>query len=163
MLSTLVNILEEEIVLYRTLLDISSCEREAMVSYSLSDINKCQKERQIIYLKTAHLKERRFAVLKKISGETGIHQEDLTISTIIEKMKRQDVAALDRCRTTLRNLVKSLSISESGNKRIAEKSLFIIDQSMKILTGFTPSDPVYLPNGAFERYDNPGCRVRKEA
>ena len=163
MINKLLNILEDEIELYRTLLDISGRERDAMVRYSLSDILNCHEERKSIYLKAAHLQENRFAVLVRISNETGIPQENLTLSSIIEITEHHFASALEGCGSTLKELIAALSTADSGNKRIALKSLSFIDQSMKILTGFTAVDPVYLSNGALNKHDNPGCRVRREA
>ena len=163
MINKLVNILEDETVLYKTLLDISSREREAMIRYSLTDLIQCHKERKTIYLKAARLQENRLSALTEISNKISIPRERLNISTIVENIRSEECTRLEVCRNHLRGIVKKLSEAESGNKSIAQKSLSFIDQSMKILTGFTSSDPIYLSNGALEKHDNPGCRVKKEA
>jgi len=161
-ISEMINILEKEVNLYKTLLDLSAREKDAMTRYSLEDLVACQKIRKSMNLQSKELEESRCAVMSVLSQEMQRPVSSLTVSMLMHGAQPDEVAALKKCRADLKRAVELFLRVNGENQAIARESLSFIDKSVKILSGYNPSGTVYKSDGMIEMHDKSGSRMRRE-
>lgn len=159
----LINILEDEIALHESSLDLLSREKEAMAKYSSGDLIECQKIRKKLNLRSRKLEGARKMVLLQISEDMGIPYESLTLSALSGEVDEKDGEDIERCRKSLQCLTEDIANKNRRNREIAGSSLSFINHLIEILSGSGASAANYLSSGAMEKRGYVGNRMRVEA
>ena len=158
----LIEVLENEISLFESLLDAASYEKDAMENFYLEEMLSCQKSIMSLNLDINVLEGRRKKITDEIAERRQIPPESLTLQDLVFEADGEERIRLERCRTALKNLLESLSTVLKENRQLASGSLEFLDRSIKVLSGYEVKESNYLPSGILEQREYPANRVMKE-
>jgi flagellar biosynthesis/type III secretory pathway chaperone len=126
------NILTEQIISYRTLLDLLQRERGSLVQLNAEEIEKISKEKDTIVLRLRLLEDERKRLVDTLSAETR-NSDPLTLQKLCEITGDQDFQSI---RLQLRSLLQSIEELNAFNMILIGRSLSFINNSMHFLGSF---------------------------
>ncbi len=158
----LLEILQEEVLIYRSLIDLLQEEQKGIILADLEVIEEVEKKKETVYLKNKLLEESRQTLVGKICSLCGIAEEDPPLSRIIQASGGTCSVPLAACQGELRELLTTVQNLVKMNEGLVGTSLDFIRGSLSI---FRPpsSQPVYNTDGQVETQQEPECRVNQRA
>ncbi len=119
----LLNIIRDEISLYRDLIEHARYKTAVLVRGSVEAILECKKIEEGFNLKLRSLETEMSGICRDLSLSFRIPLEEFTLVKLAEKLE-QSLALEIRTQTTLfRNMVRQLKAVSQRNMRLIEKSL----------------------------------------
>jgi len=158
----LLKVLQEEVLIYRSLIDLLQEEQKGLILADLEVIEEVEKRKETVYLKSKLLEESRQTLVEKICSHCGISEEDPPLSRIIQASGGNCTVQLSACQGELRELLTTVQNLVKMNEGLVGTSLEFIHGSLAILQH--PSlQPVYSPDGQIESIHEPQRRVNQRA
>ncbi len=144
-------ILDEELVIYRRLLELSKGKRKLLLEKFSTDLTKIVGDEEKLVQRLVELEENRLGVLFEITGKT-----DGTLDQAIEKVadpnEKSDFWMLG---TTLKDVLAEIKTINEGNQKLLEQALELTQYSIKLITT-APREVTYKPPGAASKARPPG-------
>ena len=115
----ILDVLNEQVESYRTMLELLRKERKSLLDYNADEIQEISKQKDTLALRLSLLEEERVRLMKKFSGEAGI-QEELNLRRLGE-LTGED-GFLD-VRSKLVSLVQGINELNRLNGALIDRSL----------------------------------------
>ena len=158
----LLEVLQEEVQIYRSLIDLLQEEQKGLILADLDVIEEVEKRKETVYLKIKLLEESRQTLVEKICPLCGISEEDPPLSRIIQAAGSNCTVQLSACQGELRELLTTVHNLVKMNEGLVGTSLEFIRGYLSILQH--PSfQPVYSPDGQIETRQESQRRVNQQA
>ncbi len=160
---TLSEILDEQIRVYRHLLDIVRKEKEILISANLDDLNENNKSKEAMMLKVKALETSRIKIASELSSGLGLSADQprlldmsLHVSAPYNEKLRNFHAVLDL-------LVKRIQEYNKQNETLVQSALNNITGAMKAVRDTLQEKPTYQRKGEIAPGAPSGQLVSKEA
>lgn len=163
-LPNLVRLLEEQITLYRHLLDVVRKEKEVLISAELDELNETNRTKEAMLLKIRGLEQQRIKAAAEVAEQLGLNSEN---PRLLEIAKRLDSAEADRVRnihSVLELLLKRVQEFNGQNEVLVQSALQNVTGAMNAIRGSIQEKPTYQRKGDVGPGHTPsGSLVRREA
>ena len=162
-LADLSDLLYKEFDIYRSLLSLLQEERRIIVDCSIEDLIQTNKEKENLVLKIRILEQSREGILEKLADRIGLSSDELTLSTLEERLKEPFATQLQTLRSNLSAILQSIREVNEENRVFLQHSVDFVKGSLALIRYLTVSSPKYVASGALngDRWD--GRFVSKKA
>ncbi len=132
LISSIRNILHEQINGYRDLLDVLQKERNCLIEFNASGVETLSKEKDTVILRLNLLEEERIRLMNKFKNENSING-DLNLQKLSE-LTHDDT--FQKLRSQLMSLLQSIAELNEFNRILIERSLYFIKNTAQFLDSF---------------------------
>ena len=161
-LDQLLSVLNQETVLYRTMLTVIDKEEVAVMRSALNPLNEAGMEKENILKKLRTVEEQRCLLVRKLSEILGYPYRDLTLSKISQLVDEPFAGRLKQVSTDLAVLLDRLRRANRRNHRLITHSLELLRGSFNLLGELMASNTVYYRTGNIQSANATGQWVRSE-
>ena len=161
-LDQLLSVLNQETVLYRTMLTVIDKEEAAVMRSALNPLNEAGMEKENILKKLRTVEEQRCLLVRKLSEILGYPYRDLTLSKISQLVDEPFAGRLKQVSTDLAVLLDRLRRANRRNHRLITHSLELLRGSFNLLGELMASNTVYYRTGNIQSANATGQWVRSE-
>jgi len=156
LLDKFLDLLNEEIHLYESLLSTFQKEKQAVIESNLEALNESVKEKENLFLKIRILEEQRMAFLERLSDTLEQPARSLTLTTLSRLLEDPYAARIRNCQSSFLSLAQSIQEINLSNKALLHHSLNLVRSSLNLLNDLIPANPVYYPSGKMHPGDQSG-------
>lgn len=142
-LNELINVLEEEAVIYDGVLKNSKEKTEVIIEGKVNELEKMVKLEQSFIMQLSKLESRREELIGEISEQAGIKQEDITISELMKNADEGQKEALKKLQDRIVRVIEELKNTNALNSRLIKNSLDYINFSLGLFTDVGGSNNNY--------------------
>lgn len=160
---TLVSVLEEQIKVYRHLLEVVRKEKDILISANLDDLNENNKAKEAMLLKIRALETQRLSQAAALGNAMNLGKEQ---PRLLEIAKYLDDASADKFRnihSVLELLLRRVQEYNRGNEILVQSALSNITGAMKAIKGTLDDKSTYHKKGEVEGHTAAGQLVSREA
>lgn len=144
----LVDNLDQQVKVYRTLLDVVRKEREVLVSAQIEQLNENNKTKEAILVKVRSLDVARIKLARDLAKAVGADAEQPRLLEIASKMGIEQGDRLRVLHSTLELLLKRLSEINKSNEEIVQAALQNVTGAIESIKGTLQAKPTYGKKGA---------------
>jgi flagellar biosynthesis/type III secretory pathway chaperone len=163
-LPNLVKMLEEQITLYRHLLEVVRKEKEILVSANLDELNETNRTKEAMLLKIRAIETERIKVASAISGALGLDPENPRLMEIAKYLNDTDADRLRNIHSVLELLLRRVKDFNGQNEVLVQSALENVTGAMNEIRGVIQEKPTYKNKGNVEPGATPaGKLVSREA
>jgi len=162
MIDQLLNVLERESELYRSLLTVIDKESEAAVRSDLNALTKSGEEKENILVKLRLIEKERIRSVRELSEAFGYTQRGFTITMLAQLVGEPFAERLSQAGNELSTVLDAVKNANYRNKQLIEHSLELLKGSFNLLSELTGSDMVYYRTGNMQRTYQTGKCVNGE-
>lgn len=163
LVGSLVAVLEEQIRVYRTLLDIVRKEKEILISANLDDLNENNRSKEAMLIKIRTLESDRLSRAGELFNDLGLQGDQ---PRLIEMARHLDMESADRLRnihSVLDLLLRRVQEFNKQNEALVQAALSNITGAMNAIKGTLADKPTYQKKGEVEGITPAGQLVSREA
>lgn len=150
MLTDLSDLLRREFDIYRSLLSLLQKERRIVVDCSIEDLIQTNKEKENLVLKIRILEQSREAILEKLADRMGLLPDELTLSTLEQRLKEPFATQLRTLHSNLSAILQSIREVNEENRIFLQHSVDFVKGSLALIRYLTVSSPKYMASGALD-------------
>ena len=147
LLKELLELLEDEIEIFRSLLPVFKKEKEAVLASELNELNKASAQKEKLLFNMRSLEKKRTHVMNKLAETLEVLPDDLTLTKLAQSVKEPYSTRLKNCGSQLLKLTKSISSANTGNKNIFAHSLNFVKGALTLLQNIIAPGQVYHRTG----------------
>ena len=163
LLEKLINLLNEECRLYRSLLLVLQTERRAIIDSQLFQLTECTKKKENLILKLRVLEEQRINYLNNLAALLDTPVEALSLRGLSKLVDEPYGTQFSDCSTTLSALIQSIKEINQANKALVSHSLDLIRGSLTLLNDLISHNAVYYQTGKMQAGERGGMVFSKSA
>jgi flagellar biosynthesis/type III secretory pathway chaperone len=160
---TLVTILEEQIRIYRHLLEIVRKEKDILVSANLDDLNENNRTKEAMLLKIRALESQRLTASNDVYQELGLGDEPPRLLEMARHLENESADRLRNIHSVLELLLRRVQEFNKQNEALVQAALSNITGAMNAIRGTLASHPTYQKKGEVEGVTSAGQLVSREA
>ena len=149
LLDNLLNLLEEETNIFRSIFDILEEETAALLTSNLNELNEVLKKKENEVLKIRLLEAKREKIVQSIANIAGCPAKGLTLSKLAGMVTQSYSDAIFKISDKLEQFTHSIRLLNQKNKKLVEQSLGLVRDSLSILDNLLSPVPVYHHTGKF--------------
>lgn len=146
--SALADNLDQQVKVYRTLLEIVRKERDVLVAAQIEQLNENNKTKEVILVKVRSLDVARIKYAHDLALAVGADPTKPRLLEIASKLSIQDGDRLRVFHSTLELLVKRLSEINKGNEQLVKAALQNVTGAIDSIKGTLQAKPTYGKKGA---------------
>ena len=150
MVTDLSDLLGKEYALYQSLLSLLQKERRIVVDCSATDLIQTNKEKENLVLKIRILEQSRQAIIEELAERMGLSSDELTLSTLEERLKEPFAGRLRTLRSKLSAVLQSIREANEENRVFLQHSVDFVKGSLALIRYLTVSSPTYVASGALD-------------
>lgn len=160
----LIQTLDEQIKVYRHLLDIVRREKDILVSANLDDLNENNKSKEAMLLKIRSLETERIALAKEVAQTVGLDSSSPRLLEIAVRVPQDKSEKLRNMHSVLELLLKRVQEHNKKNEVLVESALANITGAMNNLRNVLEEQKTYKRKGDLGKSSTiAGQLVSKEA
>lgn len=149
----LMNVLEDEVLLYNNLLEISRKKTDIIVAGDVNALHELTKYEQEVIAKNLKLEKQRESIIGDIALVLNEKKENLTVTRLIQRLGNleKDRDRLKELQIKIKDVLTKLKQSNDQNKVLLEQSMEMINYTMNAIQStrsFTTND--YGDSGQFQ-------------
>lgn len=163
MIHALVVVLEDQIRVYRHLLEIVRKEKDILVSANLDDLNENNRAKESMLLKIRSLEAQRLHVALEVFRALGLQGD---YPRLLEMARHLDEVNSDKLRnihSVLELLLKRVQEYNRQNEALVQAALTNITGAMNAIKNTLADKPMYQKKGEVEGVTTAGQLVSREA
>lgn len=161
----LLNTLEEQVKVYRALLEVVRKEKDILVSANLDDLNENNRSKEAMLIKIRALESQRISLAAQIYQSLGIQGAGET-PRLLEIARHVRTAEGDKLRSVhsvLELLLKRVQEYNRQNENLVQSALTNITGAMNAIKATLQEKPTYQKQGEVEGSTVSGQLVSREA
>lgn len=143
----LADVLNRENEIYETIYKVSNDKTDLIVGGKVTEIESITKIEQTLIIKISKLEDEREQILGKLCDLLGKKPEEVTISTLIEKLGQDDADELKSCQEKIVGTINNLKKINDLNAKLIKNSLEYIDFSINMMTSIDTVNNSYGSSG----------------
>jgi flagellar FlgN protein len=147
LLNELLELLEDEIEIFRFLLPVFKKEEEAVLALDFNELNKASAEKEKLLFNMCSLEKKRTDVMNNLSEYLEVLPEELTLTKLAQSVKEPYSIQLRKCGLQLLKLTKNISNANAGNKNMFTHSLNFVKGALTLLQNIIAPGQVYHRTG----------------
>ena len=159
----LVTVLEEQIKVYRTLLEVVRKEKEILVSANLDDLNENNRSKEAMLLKIRSLESERLKCAAELSQALNLTAESPRLLDIAKRLDLDGGDKLRNLHSVLELLLRRVQEYNRQNETLVQNALSNITGAMNSIRGTLQEKPTYQKKGEVEGHASSGQLVSREA
>lgn len=144
----LVDNLDQQVKVYRTLLDVVRKERDILIAAQIDQLNENNKTKEAILIKVRSLDVARLKFARDLAQAVGADSAQPRLLEIASKMGSEKGDRLRVLHSTLELLLKRLSEINRGNEEIVRAALQNVTGAIDSIKGTLQAKPTYGKKGA---------------
>jgi len=155
-------VLEEEIRVYRHLLESVRKEREILISADLDALNENNRTKEAMLIKIRELEAHRLTLAHEVCLHLGLQEEH---PRLLEMARHLDSDLADKLRnihSVLELLLRRVQEHNKQNEALVHAALTNITGAMNAIKGTLSEKPTYQKKGEVEGHTSAGQLVRRE-
>lgn len=162
--SQLTDILNQEVKVYRSLLDIVRREREILVSTDLDDLSENNKAKEALLIRLRSLENQRIFSATEVTKALNLDPENPRLLEIAVAMDNEDGEKLRSLHSVLDLLLKRIHELNKNNESLVNSALNNITGALKAIKNTLDENPTYKKkNVKVEGKAQSGQLVSREA
>ena len=146
-LPVLVKMLEEQITLYRHLLEVVRKEKDILISANLDDLNETNRSKEAMLLKIRAVETQRIEAAKTVSAALGLDPENPRLLDIAKYLQPEDADRLRTIHSALELLLRRVKEYNSQNEVLVQSALENVTGAMNEIRGTIQEKPIYQRKG----------------
>ena len=158
LLKELLQLLEREIDIFKSLLPVFKKEKEAVLTSDLNELNKASAEKEKLLFNMRSLEKKRTHVMNKLAESLELLPDELTLTKLAQSVKNPYSIRLENCGLQLLKLTQNISHANTGNKSIFAHSLNFVKSALTLLQNIVAPGEVYHRTGKVQS-GNQGGKV----
>jgi flagellar biosynthesis/type III secretory pathway chaperone len=158
LLKELLELLEDEIEIFRSLIPVFKKEKEAILASELNELNKASAQKEKLLFNMRSLEKKRTHVMNKLAETLEVLPDDLTLTKLAQSVKEPYSIRLKNCGLQLLKLTKNISSANTGNKSMFTHSLNFVKGALTLLQNIIAPGQVYQRTGKVQS-GNQGGKV----
>lgn len=157
------SVLDDQIKVYRHLLDVVRKEKEILVSARLDELNENNrsKEAMLIKIRTLEIERSRYAT--ELHQLLGLPGDDPRLLEIARHMDDTSAEKLRSVHNVLELLLRRVQDYNRQNESLVQSALSNITGAMNEIKGTLQEKPIYQKKGEVEGHASSGQLVSREA
>ena len=159
----LLDALEEQIKIYRALLDVVRKEKEILVSANLDDLNENNRAKEAMLIKIRSLEGQRLTLAAQIYQSLGLQGEQPRLLEIARHVRVEDGDKLRSVHSVLELLLRRVQEYNRQNETLVQSALNNITGAMNAIKATLQDKPTYQKQGGVEGVTSAGMLVSREA
>lgn len=152
--NNLVQILEDEIKVYRALLDLVRREKEILVSAKIDDLSDNNRAKELLILKSKGLDRQRETQARELAKLVGADHESPRLLDIAAKMEPKQNDQLRAIHTTLDLLIRRMKELNTANEALVQSSLKVVNGALGAIRDTLSPKATYAPTGDINKKEN---------
>ena len=161
---SLIQNLEEQVKVYRHLLEVVRKEKEILISANLDDLNENNRTKEAMLLKIRALELERIKLATGVCASIGLTQEEPRLLEIARVVGGEAADRLRSIHSVLELLLKRVQEYNQQNETLVQSALANITGAMNAIRGTLQEKPTYQRKGEVAAQPNmAGQLVSKEA
>ncbi|MFZ7101356.1 MAG: flagellar protein FlgN [Peptococcaceae bacterium] len=133
-MKALVNILKEQLIEYKTLLDIAEKKQQVLIGNDIKELDRLNKEEHTIIIHITKLENQRLEIVNRLSEVWGVETEFIALKEIAGKAQEPYKSELNIIFTELNEIVERLNKINHENSSLIEQALQIVHFTIDTLT-----------------------------
>jgi len=158
LLKELLELLEREIDIFKSLLPVFKKEKEAVLTSDLNELNKASAEKEKLLSKMRSLEKKRTHVMNKLAESLEVLPDELTLTKLAQSVKNPYSIRLKNYSLQLLKLTKNISNANTNNKSMFAHSLNFVKSALALLQNIIAPGQVYHRTGKVQA-GNQGGKV----
>ncbi len=159
----LVNVLEEQIKVYRHLLDTVRKEKDILIAANLDELNENNRSKEAMLIKVRALEAERLRAASELHRELKIAGDEPRLLEIARELNSASGDKLRNIHNVLDLLLRRVQDYNRQNEALVQSALTNITGAMNAIKGTLQEKPTYQKKGEVEGQTNSGQLVRREA
>lgn len=148
---TLMNTLDEEIVLFKELSESLRSEHELLVKLSMDELKKNNEAREQLLEKEGLLDNMRTETVSKIASYYKLNVNNISLSQLVPYAGDQHRERLTECGSVLRSLLHEIIESNSKNMTLIHSSVEYTRKSLEFIRDMMAPAPTYGETGLLKK------------
>lgn len=161
--TTLVSVLEEQIRVYRHLLESVRKEREILISANLDDLNENNRTKEAMLIKIREHEVQRLTASHEVCRLLGLVDEHPRLLEMARHLDNESADKLRNIHSVLELLLRRVQEHNKQNEALVHAALTNITGAMNAIKGTLAEKPTYQKKGEVEGHTNAGQLVSREA
>lgn len=162
-LQNLVSVLEEQITLYRHLLDVVRKEKEILISANLDDLNETNRTKEAMLLKVRGLESQRIKAAAELCQVLNLNPENPRLMEIAKHLADEDADRLRNIHSVLELLLRRVQDLNGQNEVLVQSALANVTGAMNAIRGTLQDKATYQRKGDVGTPAPAGQLVSREA
>lgn len=163
-LPKLVLLLEEQITLYRHLLDVVRKEKDILISANLDDLNETNRTKEAMLLKIRAIEAQRIKAASEVAQDLGLNPENPRLLEMAIYLPDEAADRLRNIHSVLELLLKRVQELNGQNEVLVQSALANVTGAMNSIRGTLQDKPKYQRKGDVDHGATPsGQLVSREA
>jgi flagellar biosynthesis/type III secretory pathway chaperone len=146
--NSLADNLDQQVKVYRALLEVVRKERDVLVAAQIEQLNENNKTKETILVKVRSLDVARIKYAHDLAQAVGADPNQPRLLEIASKLNIQDGDRLRVFHSTLELLVKRLAEINKGNEALVKAALQNVSGAIDSIKGTLQAKPTYGKKGA---------------
>src|ERR1700722_4550092 len=155
-------VLEDEIKVYRVLLDLVRREKEVLIAAKIPELEENNRAKETMILKIRGLERQREKTARELATEVGSNTENPRLLEIASKMLDPESSRLRSIHSTLDLLVKRIKELNSANEELIQSSLKAVNGALGAIKQTLQPKTTYAASGEVKQNEVAGHFVSKE-
>lgn len=160
---SLVTVLEEQIRVYRHLLEVVRKEKEILIAANLDDLNENNRSKEAMLIKIRALESERVAKAHSLFTALNLEGDQPRLLEIARHLEESEAEKLRNIHSVLELLLRRVQEYNKQNEGLVQSALSTITGAMKEIKGTLAEKPTYQKKGEVEGHTASGQLVSREA
>lgn len=147
----LIEIIEEQNIIYEQLLDLSQQKKNVIIENNLEKLQSITDSENILVSKNNKADKKRKEIFKDISFVLNKEEDDITLSTLASLINEQEESKkLNELKNRAFSLLSELKEVNEENKDLIDYSLEHVEFSMNVMRNTLSGEPCYYDSSGQE-------------
>lgn len=163
LVNTLLTVLDEQIKVYRHLLEVVRKEKEILVSANLDELNENNRSKEAMLLKIRALETDRLKTAAAVYESLGLVSEQPRLLEIARHLDNEQAEKVRNVHSVLELLLRRVQEYNRQNETLVQSALTNITGAMNAIKGTLQDKATYQKKGEVEGHTSSGQLVSREA
>lgn len=155
-------ILDDEVKVYRALLDVVRREKEVLIAAQIDELNDNNRAKEAALLKLRSLERLREKAARELANQIGANAEQPRLLDLAAKLEDPYSSKLRSVHTTLDLMIKRIREINEGNEDLIRASLRTVNGALNAIKDTLQPSKTYAPTGEVKVGNVTGALVEKE-
>jgi flagellar biosynthesis/type III secretory pathway chaperone len=143
----LTEVLEDEIKVYRAMLDLVRREKDVLIAADIDELNEINRAKEAMILKVRGLERGREKYARELGHSLGVLSETPRLLEIASKMMDPENSKLRSIHSTLELLIKRIKEINESNESLAQAALKNVNGALGAIKQTLAPNATYKPSG----------------
>jgi flagellar biosynthesis/type III secretory pathway chaperone len=158
----LTDVLDDEIKVYRNMLDLVRREKEVLISAQIIELEDCNKAKETMVLKIRGLERQREKAAREMGHAVGLQLENPRLLEIATKLIDPESSKIRSIHSTMTLLIGRIKEINDANEDLIQASLKMVNGALGAIKQTLQPKSTYAASGEVKKTEVAGHFVSKE-